>query len=611
MHRFTGVSRLSLLFFSLLISLQCSAQLQGQGRLDSLLGRAAAIDEDSNGVQVLLDISFLYRTIDPEEGIKYGNRGLSLARKIKWRMGEAKSYNSLGNNYKAQSDYKNALKYFQASLGVFEELTGRERQAAIVKMNIGTVYRPLKEYDKALKYFNEALETILQLGDDLTAAQLYGNIGVVYFEQKHYAQALEYNTKALQIFEREGDGDNTAWVLSNIGDAYESSEQFDKALDYQQRALQITKELNSRGYQATALNNIGRIYYKLALIQNNTAARNNYLQKGVEHYESALPIEQELGDVDYMEDVHSGLADIYTAMGKFALAEQHLEIAEALDDSVRSAKVREGIVQLETQRAIELKDREVEIARLKKRTDRIYLFAGIGIALLVVVSVLIAYVRQRRSNKVIYAEKKRSDELLLNILPEEVAEELKGKGTASAKSFNNVTVLFTDFVNFTVLAEKLSPQALVDELHACFKAFDDITSRHRIEKIKTVGDAYLAVSGLPVADRDHAKNVVSAAMEITSFIANRRQQLGEHTFEIRVGVHSGSVVAGIVGVKKFAYDIWGDTVNTAARMEQASEAGRINISQATYELVKDDFVCTPRGAQEVKNKGRMEMYFVS
>lgn len=207
------------------------------------------------------------------------------------------------------------------------------------------------------------------------------------------------------------------------------------------------------------------------------------------------------------------------------------------------------------------------------------------------------------------AEKEKSDSLLLNILPAEVADELKEKGYSDAHLYNDVTVMFTDFVGFTRAGERMKPQELVDELHACFKKFDEIISRYNIEKIKTIGDAYLAVCGLPQHDALHAQHTISAAMEIRDFMLERRMQMGERTFEIRIGVHSGSVVAGIVGVKKYAYDIWGDTVNTAARMEQSSEAGRINMSEATYMLVRNEFACTPRGLIDAKNKGELNMYF--
>lgn len=208
-------------------------------------------------------------------------------------------------------------------------------------------------------------------------------------------------------------------------------------------------------------------------------------------------------------------------------------------------------------------------------------------------------------------EKEKSDTLLLNILPAEIAGELKETGHSAARAFNNVTVIFTDFVDFTKAGERMTPQELVDELHVCFMNFDKIIEKHKVEKIKTIGDAYLAVCGLPAADPHHAVNAVNAALEIREFMMHRRLQHGLRTFDIRIGMHSGSVVAGIVGTKKFAYDIWGDTVNTAARMEQSGAPGRINISESVYMLVKDKFDCTFRGMIEAKNKGELRMYFVN
>lgn len=207
-------------------------------------------------------------------------------------------------------------------------------------------------------------------------------------------------------------------------------------------------------------------------------------------------------------------------------------------------------------------------------------------------------------------EKKKSDDLLLNILPAEVAEELKERGNAGARQFDEVSVMFTDFVNFTGFGERIGAKELVDELDTCFRAFDSIMDKYGIEKIKTIGDAYLAVSGLPVAESNHACKMINAALEIQQFIAERRQRFGEGALEIRIGIHSGPVVAGIVGVKKFAYDVWGDTVNTAARMEESSQPGKINISHSTYELVKNDFRCSFRGEITPKHKGAMKMYFV-
>lgn len=211
---------------------------------------------------------------------------------------------------------------------------------------------------------------------------------------------------------------------------------------------------------------------------------------------------------------------------------------------------------------------------------------------------------QERTSE-LFAEKKKSDELLKNILPDEVAAELKLKGSAEAKFYKNVTVLFTDFVGFTKISEDLTPTQLVAEIHEKFTAIDRIIEEEGLEKIKTIGDAYLAVCGLPVENPDHALKSIKAALRIADYINKM-----DGKFQIRIGLNSGPVVAGIVGVKKYAYDIWGDTVNTAARMEQASEAGKVNISASTYAIIKDQFDCEYRGKVAAKSKGEVDMYYV-
>jgi class 3 adenylate cyclase len=201
----------------------------------------------------------------------------------------------------------------------------------------------------------------------------------------------------------------------------------------------------------------------------------------------------------------------------------------------------------------------------------------------------------------------------LNILPAEVAEELKEKGHADAKQFDEVTVLFTDFKGFTAIAERLSPQDLVKDIDLCFKEFDRITEKYGIEKIKTIGDSYMCAGGLPVENLTNSRDTVNAALEIRDFMLAQkriREAQGGSFFEIRIGIHTGPVVAGIVGVKKFAYDIWGDTVNIASRMESSGEPGKVNISGSTYELIKESFTCLHRGKIDAKHKGMIDMYFV-
>ena len=211
-------------------------------------------------------------------------------------------------------------------------------------------------------------------------------------------------------------------------------------------------------------------------------------------------------------------------------------------------------------------------------------------------------------------ERRKSDLLLRNVLPETIAQELKQTERVQPVHYEGASVLFTDFVGFTQIAESFTPRELVEELDDCFSEFDKIAKQHKLEKIKTIGDSYMAVGGVPLANRTHAVDCVLAALEIVQLVSGlRAQEMAESRpyWEIRVGVHSGDLIAGVVGREKFSYDVWGDTVNTASRLESSGSAGRINISGATHELVKDFFDCEFRGKIAAKHKGEIDMFFVN
>jgi adenylate cyclase len=217
-------------------------------------------------------------------------------------------------------------------------------------------------------------------------------------------------------------------------------------------------------------------------------------------------------------------------------------------------------------------------------------------------------------NSIIEAEKKRSEELLLNILPAAIADELKKNGSAVARRYENASVLFTDFQGFSAISKQLSPEKLVSDLDYAFKNFDRIIGAFGLEKIKTIGDAYMCAGGLPEDGSGHPRDVVKAGLAIQQFLADwnkEKKRVGEPPFEARIGIHTGPLVAGVVGSRKFAYDIWGDTVNVASRMETTGDIGKVNISAATYSFIKDEFNCEYRGKVPAKNVGEVEMYFVS
>ncbi len=210
-------------------------------------------------------------------------------------------------------------------------------------------------------------------------------------------------------------------------------------------------------------------------------------------------------------------------------------------------------------------------------------------------------------------EHAQSEELLLNILPREVAAELKRDGSSRPRHYASATVCFTDFEGFTKIAESLAPTELVEELDRCFSYFDSLMERHKLEKLKTIGDSYMFAGGIPKTNHTHAVDCVMAALEIQAFMNQMKEIKGSQGlpyWQLRLGIHSGDLVAGVIGEKKFAYDVWSDTVNSASRCESSGVTGKINISGAAYELVKDFFECEYRGAVPAKNKGTIEMYFV-
>lgn len=299
---------------------------------------------------------------------------------------------------------------------------------------------------------------------------------------------------------------------------------------------------------------------------------------------------------------------IYLDTREAFLDEERLKVVSEMSERYQSEKKARQIQELELDNA----NAALENARVASARNR-FMYFGIAI-LLLAIGIWSRLRHVRKSRAAIQKERDISDNLLLNILPKSVADELKTKGYADARQFDNIAILFSDFKGFTTLAEKLTPAQLVEEINICFKAFDAIMQCYGIEKIKTIGDAYMAAGGLN-NETSGAKDVVEAALAMQDFLISRKKELEAHSkpyFEMRVGIHTGPVIAGVVGEKKFQYDLWGDTVNVASRMESNGQTGKVNISETTYEQIKNEaqFNFTMRTGIAVKGKGEMNMYFV-
>ena len=611
-------------------------------QIDSLIKVLEIQKNDSGKVNTLNLISKKYFTSNPELSIFYGLQSSALAKKINFKRGLAIAYKNTGIGYFYRGQNIDAIKSYQLALAAFDSMGDKKGEANIYSnmgnvyynqgenvealdlylkalkyaeesndtlrmvtalINIGAIHglKP-KEYDIAIEYYRRAFPLSLAIGDNSTYGIVAVNIGEVYMNLNKFDSAHFYYELSLKAV----DGTEDApYTLNDMGALYMAEHDYDKAIEIQTRAAKLAQNMDLKSDWAIALIGLGKSFKQKKEL--NTAAL-KYLE--------AEPIASEVDAKYSLKEIYFGLSEIYAEKNDFKNTAKYQSLLLAIKDSIYNLETDKKLGTLQftfdldkqkNQISLLTKDQEIqqqEIARQKLVRNG---FIG-GFAVVLIFAGI--FFRQRNRIKI---GKKRSDELLLNILPEETAEELKQTGTAKAKKFEMVSVMFTDFKNFTQASELLSPEELVKEIDACFSAFDAIITKYGIEKIKTIGDAYMCASGLPVEKPTHAEDIIKAGLEMQAYIEkNKKEKQAKNQifFELRLGVHSGPVVAGVVGTKKFAYDIWGDAVNTASRMESSGEIGKVNISGSTYDLVKDKFNCTHRGKIQAKNKGEIDMYFV-
>jgi class 3 adenylate cyclase len=466
---------------------------------------------------------------------------------------------SIADAYNIMENHDFAREYYSKGIEILRKIPDSTNLASAL-LNAGDWLITTQEYERALSYFEESSVIYDKLGKLLGKAYNLGNIGMVYAEQDKDELAEENINKAISILEELEDYYPISVYLTYLADIYADKGNFDLAFKYANRSLELAKAYGLKEQISEANLKLSELYENA----NNEDMALDYYKNHITYRDSVRNIEE--------------VQKISNAMNSKTLAE----------------------LELETQ---------------KGKTNRIILFATVGVLFLIG---LLAYGLFRRNkfiratNKIITIERERSDNLLLNILPAETAQELKDKGRVEAKQYPSATVLFSDFVGFTSYAEGLSPEELVKTIDYYFSKFDLIMEKYGLEKIKTIGDAYMAVGGLSFDTVDQAKDMVLAAKDMIAFVAQSKHDTATTaSFDIRIGINTGPVVAGVVGTKKFAYDIWGDSVNIASRMESNSEAGRINISENTYSIVKDDFDCEYRGELAVKNRGHLKMYFIA
>lgn len=524
----------------------------------------------------------------------------------------AKALKGLGNAYHVENRMEESLKNFQLLLEMQVE-HGDSDDIDDTYFLINRIYQEMRNWKAAEPYGRKALYARLRQKDTIGIINCYISIGRNYLRMKEPQKAMVQFRSGLNHAEDVGYRYGAAKLHSSIGNVHRRLHRNDSAKWFYEESLRRFRRLNDEYEILHQQFNLGWIY-----------ADRGDRQKAILYADSALARSIASGIAGEDSRGYFSRSRIHKQLGNIQAAMADMEEGYRLRDSLNALIRQRQIAEMELQFAYKQEFLEDSIAHAEEintqnleqqniRTLSVALSAGVFLLLALAYVLFRSNRSKTKSHLEISKEKERSDELLLNILPASVAAELKRLGKSKPRRYDSVTVMFTDFKDFTKVAANMRPEELVQEIDFCFLAFDRIIERHGIEKIKTIGDAYMAVSGVPVESDDHAERVIKAAFEIRDFMRDlkfKRDWEGKPAFGVRIGIHSGPIVAGIVGSKKFSYDIWGDTVNTAARVESHGEEGKVNVSADTVNLVRGKFHFRYRGAIEAKNKGEVEMYFV-
>jgi class 3 adenylate cyclase/predicted negative regulator of RcsB-dependent stress response len=616
---------------------------------DSLKRLILGTTVDSTRVSLLIQLTKYYLNSSPEDAKKYGLEALALTEKLDDQPHRALALKFIGVAFYFQGNSREALDYYGRSLHVYDSIGDMDGKARMLS-NLGNVYYSNGTDDKALDYYFQSMDVAEKNSDKNGTASAYQNIANVYLNKSATTnKALDFFIKALRLSEESGDKNIIGTASLNIGEIYRGLNKQDSALyyfdksrdaftntidipnplrciglvyankgdftnavNYGMQAYEMARKFDSKLAMAQALVSLGDIYLK-----------NNNQQSAISSYKHADSVAKLIPAYKELGDAYSGLATGYSNLGKYSSAYKYQKLFSNISDTLNNQVLADKLASL--QRNFEIQSRQNQINLLTKdkalqdldlkrqKIQKAFITGALVLIFIIAFVIYRSYRSKAKTNIILDKQKAQIEGLLLNILPSQVASELQTKGESTPRYFEKVSVLFTDFSGFTLIADALSPQEVVSELNACFIAFDGIIEKYNLEKIKTIGDSYMCAGGIPTENDVHPENMVRAGLEIRDWMKNfneKRISLNLPVWELRIGIHVGPVVAGVVGRKKYAYDIWGSTVNIASRMESSGVPGMVNISEAVYELVKDKFYCYYRGKISAKHIKDTVMYFV-
>lgn len=472
---------------------------------------------------------------------------------------------NIGALYFGLGDNARALEYYQRAVGIFSEI-GERKFRAIAEGNLGSVYQSLLDRTNAIEHYTRAISAFQELDMPAEVGIFTMSLATVFGDEDDYDRALETFEEAHTLFERLGMSALAADTTASIGQVFARMGRHEKALEHYHGAVAAFRACGNHVKAAYWTGKIGAVYADRTYHGYDAKTAEQHLLTSVSAHASS-------GAKTPLFQAHAMLAQLYKQEQRWEDAVRHTERAYTLKEEVRSDEAAAESRRMEHRRKIEdaERDRQVKLARFQEQ-----------------------------------------EKILHNILPMQIADRILSGEKRIADAYHGATVFFSDIVGFTQLSQRITADELVALLNDLFVEFDKLARQHGLEKIKTIGDSYMAVAGVPTVQDDHAQRALHFALDVVRMMHAFRERT-KHDIHVRIGLHSGTVVAGVIGEDKFAYDLWGDTVNIASRMESHGEAGRVHVSEALVEALAhhaDHVRITPRGEIDVKGKGRMQTFFV-
>lgn len=491
---------------------------------------------------------------------------------VDYKIGMAGNLGNIALIYYQLSNYDKALEFNKAALTInteIENISGK----AIIYGNIGNIFNILQEYEQALNYYTIALDLNRELNNLEGISINLGNIGNIYFESKNYSKALEYYNNALSISLSNDLKYSISNIYGNLGNVYRQLLQFEESIKYFSKSIELdTYNKNKRGLAVNYFN-LGELYF----FQEQISKAKEYLNQSLS---ICIEIEHKLLQMK----IYEILSQIEERVQEDKLALIYYKQFTNLKDEIHNNEIKRKVFQFDQQRKMEEeeKERQLKIARFQEQ-----------------------------------------EKILHKILPVNIANRIIKQETFIADHFTSVTVLFMDLVGFTPLSSIVPAKQLVFILDTIFSMADEVIDRYGLEKIKTIGDGYMAVGNVTTVNKDHQKAAALAALELIhtmkEFSINIPSELGNTVWikdvpeiQVRIGIHTGEVVAGVIGKNKFVFDLWGDAVNIASRMESNSLPWKIHVSNEFAKAIEQhpEFLLIPRGEITIKGKGKMNTYWL-